>query len=369
MTGGEWVPCTVGILRGVWLGLDEHQRKELEDVVARHPTIFRHFQKLDYNRLEKEEALHLEKDIHDPWGVIWNYAVPGLVGQVVHNPLARDEDFDSYQPPDVWVGLTADGWASRFGLPGDWDEIRRGIEAQRARGELTIGGGYGNELFERLHFLRGYEQFMVDLALEPPQLPRLIEMVTQVNMRLIEKYLSIGVDVMLFADDLGAENAPMMSPKTLRKWLMPAYSKMMQPCRQAGVHVYFHSDGHILELIDSLIESGVSIINPEDLCNDIDNLVEQVKGRICISLDVDRQTIAFGTRQEIHELVEEEVRKLGSPRGGLMLTAEVDPPTPPENVDAVCCAMEEFRTYWWDGCASAASQSLSRKSTSSGASP
>jgi hypothetical protein len=25
------------------------------------------------------------------------------------------------------------------------------------------------------------------------------------------------------------------------------------------------------------------------------------------------------------------------------------PPTPPENVDAVCSTLEEFQTYWFDG--------------------
>jgi hypothetical protein len=25
------------------------------------------------------------------------------------------------------------------------------------------------------------------------------------------------------------------------------------------------------------------------------------------------------------------------------------PPTPPEDIDALLCAFEEFHTYWWDG--------------------
>ncbi|HUT74906.1 MAG TPA: hypothetical protein VM221_08775 [Armatimonadota bacterium] len=43
------------------------------------------------------------------------------------------------------------------------------------------------------------------------------------------------------------------------------------------------------------------------------------------------------------------VRKLGSPAGGLGLLVGMYPPTPPENVDPLCDAMEEFRTYWWEG--------------------
>jgi uroporphyrinogen-III decarboxylase len=32
-----------------------------------------------------------------------------------------------------------------------------------------------------------------------------------------------------------------------------------------------------------------------------------------------------------------------------MFGGGIYPPTPPENVDALCSALEEFRTYWWDG--------------------
>jgi len=48
-------------------------------------------------------------------------------------------------------------------------------------------------------------------------------------------------------------------------------------------------------------------------------------------------------------LVEGEVRKLGSPKGGLGMSGEIYPLTPPENVDALCEALEAFRSYSWDG--------------------
>jgi hypothetical protein len=123
---------------------------------------------------------------------------------------------------------------------------------------------------------------------------------------------------------------------------------LMHPCRKAGAHVYFHSDGYVMELMDAFVAAGVTIINPQDLCNGIDNLAREAKGRMCISLDLDRQRIVpYGTRADIRALIEEEVRKLGAPQGGLQMIAGIYPPTPPENVDALCEALEEFRMYWW----------------------
>ena len=57
--------------------------------------------------------------------------------------------------------------------------------------------------------------------------------------------------------------------------------------------------------------------------------------------------VPYGTPQQIHDLIEEEVMTLGSPEGGLELICGIYPPTPPENVDAVISAFEKFRTYWF----------------------
>ena len=52
--------------------------------------------------------------------------------------------------------------------------------------------------------------------------------------------------------------------------------------------------------------------------------------------------------KKIDELIEEEVRKLGSPKGGLEFVAGIYPPTPPGNIDALFEALEKYRAYWWD---------------------
>jgi len=185
---------------------------------------------------------------------------------------------------------------------------------------------------------------------EDENLQKLIDIVVEHNLKRVRQWISFSVDVLSAGEDLGTQSAPIMSPKMFRKWIVPAYRRLFMPCREAGIHVDLHSDGRVLELVDCFLESGVNIVNPQDLVNGIDNLAREVKGRCCIRLDIDRQKIIpFGTRKEIRELIEEEVRKLGSPQGGLSLIAGIYPPTTPQNVDALCCALEEFRTFWWDG--------------------
>ena len=79
----------------------------------------------------------------------------------------------------------------------------------------------------------------------------------------------------------------------------------------------------------------------------IDNIAKRIKGKACIQIDIDRQfVIPYGTPKDIDDLIKEEVMKLGSKAGGLMMIAGVYPPTPMENLDALCTAVEKYREYW-----------------------
>jgi uroporphyrinogen-III decarboxylase len=272
---------------------------------------------------------------------VWHSEIDGIEGVVAEHPLADWGALDSYTPPDPMVE------ADRG--PANWDAARERVERARANGKLTSGGVAHGFLFMRLYYLRGFENLMEDIATDAPELPRLIDMLLQHNRAIVNQWLSFGVDMVGFAEDLGTQTASVISPADFARWITPVYNELMQPCRDAGALVALHSDGHVMELMDEFIAAGVDIINPQDLCNGIDNLAREVKGRMCIRLDIDRQAIVpFGTRREIRDLIEEEVRKLGSAQGGLELGAGIYPPTPAENVDALCEAMEEFRTYWWD---------------------
>jgi len=340
MTGGEWIPIRVAIVEAEW----EMWREELEEVVARHPRLFPGFEKgqRDFDNYEFGGGCRKGEDYTDNWGCVWRGWADGHGATIHGHPLADWSVFEDFQPPDPATQ------GARGSI--DWNVTRRGLQRQKEQGLLARGGVEHGFLYMRLCYLRGFESLMLDMASDEPYLCELIEMVAEFSWGLVKRYLDTGIDVMYFGEDLGAQHASVMGPKQFSKWIAPAYVRLMGPCREAGAHVYLHSDGYIMDIMDQILECGVSIINPQDLVNGIDALAAEVKGRVCIDLDIDRQSIVpFGTRQEIYDLIEEGVRKLGSRRGGLMLYCGVTPPTPPENVDAVCSAFEEFCTYWWDG--------------------
>lgn len=335
----EWIPMHVHINDASW----DLLRGELEEVVLRHPILFPDFRKgwRDYDKYDFGPAYTRNKPFTDSWGCTWVTSINGIEGIVVNAPLADWDSFDEYTIPDARTQ------ADR-GLR-DWQKERERIEAARMAGRLTVGSVPHGFLFMRIQYLRGFENSMIDFATDEPRLKTLIDKIVSHNMVIVENYLKMGVDLMEFGEDLGTQNSTFISPSAFRKWIAPAYRKLMEPCKKNSTLVCLHSDGRTLDILEDQIEAGVDIVNPQDLCNGIDNLAKRIKGKACIRLDIDRQkVIPFGTRKEIHELIEEEVRKLGQPSGGLEFIAGIYPPTPPENVDALCEALEKYRTYWWD---------------------
>ena len=105
---------------------------------------------------------------------------------------------------------------------------------------------------------------MVDMAIDEPRLWTLIGMIQDYNVTVVEKYLEAGAEYMSFGEDLGLQHGLPISPTMWRKYIKPTYEAMHGRCRDAGVPVYQHTDGQILEIVPDLIEVGVRILNPAD---------------------------------------------------------------------------------------------------------
>jgi len=334
--GPEWIPARVHISPASW----QHLRNEAEAVCARHPLLFPGFRKgqIDFDRMTFRPHQRAGRPYRDAWGCVWRTTMDGITGEVVEHPLADWSAFESFEPPD---SLTSN---DHIETP-VWEEVAARFERRRAAGELCGGGLPHGHFFMRLYYLRGFENLMLDIATGDPRLDALIEMVAAHNAAKVDQWLSLGPDVLHFPEDLGTQSASMISPSHFARYVTPVYHRLMAPARRAGVLVHVHSDGHVVELADELIAAGADIVNPQDLCNGLDDLRRAFKGRVCIDLDVDRQSVVpFGSPAEIRELIEQEVRTLGSPAGGLMLTVGIYPPTPPENLEAVCAAFEALQT-------------------------
>ena len=300
----EWIQCSVSLMPATW----SKYREDLEDIVLKHPIIFGNYEKGSKD-FDSFGTAYQEGEYTDVWGCVWANIQGGLDGQVIGHPIEYWSALETCQPP-------------------------------------TSGGIAHGFMFQRLYYMRGFENLMIDFAEDPPQLHQLIDMVFSYNMAFVNKTLEGKPKIVHFGDDLGNQIRLPMSPEHFRKYLKPCYAKLYGACRDAGAHVYMHSDGHLLGIIPDLIECGVTILNPQIRANTLDGLVRECKGKVCVNLDLDRQLFPFCTPEEIFEHIEEATVKLSSKEGGLMLHAECEPDVPLENIEAICQTLEKCRLYW-----------------------
>jgi uroporphyrinogen decarboxylase len=325
----EWIPCGVGFSPLTWHTL----REDLEDVVLRPPLLFKGFErgKTDFDHFPV--VYRADERFRDNWGCVWYSAIGGIEGMVVEHPLADWDALKSYRPPDP---KTHSERGER-----DWDKIHAWVAEQKAQGRLVVGDG--ERLFDRLYFLRGFENLMMDIATDDPHLPELIDMVLRYEMELITMWLDLGVDAMGFHTDIGTQKGLMISPAKFRQYVKPLFKELFMTCRNAGARVCLSSDGHLLDIVDDLVECGVNMHDPQIRANTLDGIERVYKGKMCINLDLDRQMFAFCTPEDITNQVRDVVERLNAPEGGLMVSGSVyDSCTPIENIEALCAALEEY---------------------------
>lgn len=332
----EYIPMNFYINAACWHHYDQNA---LQDLMEAHLFLFPDFQRQENITPELELNQRVDQPYTDPWGCVWVTSDDGITGSVQTHPLSDWSALAGYSAPDP---ETTDGT-----FPIDWRMIESRVAHQKSVGEFVSGGLPHGHTFLRLQDMRGYENLIFDLMDEKAELSQLIGMVEEFNYQFVLKWLKLEPDMMGYPEDLGMQFGPMLSPDIFRNFIKPIYQRLMKPARDQGCIVHMHSDGDIRTLVDDLIGCGVEVINIQDLVNGLDWIADTFAGNTCIDLDIDRQTVtARGTPDQIYALIREEVTKLGSKEGGLMMIYGLYPGVPLENVEALMNAMEKYATYY-----------------------
>ena len=329
----RYIPMTFAINGACWAYYDQEQ---LLDLMEAHPFLFPNFQrpKLPYQstfpRVARKDAPYT-----DDFGCVWETSMDGITGTVTGHPLADWDALDRYVAPDpaVCMGIG----------PMDWAAESKRVAQLNAENQFTMGNLRHGHTFLQLSDLRGYMNLTYDMADDEPKLMELVELVEHFNQSIVNRYVNMGVDMMGYAEDLGMQQGPMISPEHFRKYIKPSYKRLMKTALDKDVIVHLHSDGDIRELVDDLVDDGVQVFNLQDLVNGIDWIADRFKGKVCVELDLDRQFVTpSGRPKEVDALIRHEVETLASPAGGFAMIYGLYPGVPIENVKAVMDAMEKY---------------------------
>jgi uroporphyrinogen decarboxylase len=333
----EYIPMDFVINDACW---NYYDQKALLDLMEAHPFLFPLFnrQELNFQPQYLVNAL-ADAPYTDPWQCIWKTSEDGITGSVQGHPLATWDNFANYKAPDPSI---TDGT-----YPINWKKVSTELKKANSAKEFTKGGLPHGHTFLRIQDIRGYENFIFDMCDKNPKIYKLIEMVEEFNYKYICNWVELEPDMISYPEDLGMQVGPMLSPGQFRKFIKPSYQRLMKPARDKNIIVHMHSDGDIRTLADDLIDGGVEVINLQDLVNGIDWIADKFAGKICVDLDIDRQNRTFsGTPAQIEALIREEVEKIGSRYGGLMMIYGLYPGVPLKNISALMDAMERYSTFY-----------------------
>jgi uroporphyrinogen decarboxylase len=218
--------------------------------------------------------------------------------------------------------------------------------------EATPGG-----ILEISSWLRGYEDFLVDLAGDPPLAQYLMERVLEYKLACWEAFFRSVEDdflVVFESDDLGTQNGPMISPDVYRTYVKPLHRRLFDGIRRMAprpVSIALHTCGSVHQFLPDLVEIGLDILNPVQVsAQGMDT--KELKKRFGRDLTfwgggVDTQRVLpFGTPQEVRDEVRRRIDDL-APGGGFVFATvhNIQAFVPPENIIAMLEAFEEVRAY------------------------
>ncbi len=268
-----------------------------------------------------------DKAYVDEWGVGWEvqaYETPYGIGhytEIVGHPLAEDAAISRYRPPDP----------NRPELYTDAEQV-----VARFKADYWIVGVTVTTILETAWALRGLEQMLLDLTLNPDLANHLLDIPYHYHLTAAKKLVELGVDMIWTGDDIGSQHEMMISPRMWRQYLKPRMASFISELRAINpdIKIAYHSDGNIMRVIPDLIEVGVDVLNPiQPASMDPSRIKREFGDRLSFWGTIDEQyTLPFGSAAEVEAEVWLRLETIGR-GGGLILgpTHHVQLDTPLEN--------------------------------------
>lgn len=262
----------------------------------------------------------------DEWGSVWHVGEPGVVGEVKEPVLADWGALDTFRPP--WPLIRER----------DLSNFNRLCETSS---QFMLSDCVARP-FERLQFLRGTENLLIDIAYDTAEFRKLLLLVHEFFVEDVERWCRSNADGIVFMDDWGSNQSLLIHPETWRRVFKPLYRDYCARIHSSGKTAFFHSDGNIEAIFGDLVEVGVDAINSQLFVMDIEELARRYKGRVTFWGEIDRQRVLpFGTPSDVWQAVRRVRRALDDGRGGVIAQCEWGKDNPTANVRAVFEAWDE----------------------------
>lgn len=228
---------------------------------------------------------------YDWWGVHWTA-----------NEYAGGNCTPTAGKPTVITDITK--WREQVHFP-DIDAIEWEAAAARDAAfvdpeKVSVFFGLANGLFERFHFLRGFEDALCDIVEEPECVAELIDAIADFYVKIIEK---IGTyykpEYLTFLDDYAHKVGPFISLDTFDAVIAPSLKKIVDAVEANGMKYIHHCCGKEEYFLDRFYELGIRRIDPCQPVNDINGMKKRYPDMVFLGgLDVQGVIDMPGTTEE-----------------------------------------------------------------------
>lgn len=268
--------------------------------------------------------------ITDEFGVIWstNYRDRGSPIE----PCLDVPDLSRYTFPDPSLSY-------RFEKLGKWcDENKEHFTI------IWVG-----DLWERATFMRGMENILEDLVLNPGFVEALLRGICDYILGtmdiLFQRFRFDGIAV---SDDYGTQRAMIMSPSHWNRFIKPCLADIYSQAKAHGKTVFHHSCGNILPIIKDMIDIGLDILHPiQPEAMDVFELKKEYGTDLSFCGGVRTQDLLpFGTPEDVRKEVRKLVKEMGRGGGYILepgITIQADVPL--ENLVAMIDEVREIRRH------------------------
>ncbi len=247
----------------------------------------------------------------------------------------------------------------KFKMPDPTDSTRFQGLREKARDlyentdKAIVAGSYPS-LYYVAWGLRGYQNFMTDVAADPKFANYILDMIMEWQIAFMECYLreiKDYIQLMWAGDDWGTQYGPIIHPDEFRANVVPRFKKIIRAMKDvANVKLAYHSCGSILWCMDDFIEMGVDVIQPVQAnavdMQDSERLKKLYGKKLVFHGGLDNQGKFHTTKEAVIEDVKNKIKAF-APGGGYLFASghNIQANCPPENIIAIFETAKKYGKY------------------------
>jgi len=282
-----------------------------------------------------EEEVHSEgSEYTDEWGVKYIKNGWPIMAQI-DTPIKDRGDWLNYDLPDV---------NASFRL----DRINRAIRANQ--GETAILAGFLGPFTMMSWYFMDLPNFSMALLTDPDLVHEINDAYTNWALEVGKRAAKTGgIDAIFISDDWGGTSGPLIAPEQFTEFFIGPFGKMVQGFKSLGFPVIMHNDGKIWDMLDGLVDTGISAYNPVErgAGMDLKTVKSRYAGRLCCIGNVDNKiTLVSGSVEDVIAETKECLH-IGMPGGGYILSSDhsFHDDIPLENIFAMIETVKKYGVY------------------------